>query len=410
MSQHHYALCGAFDRHNYGDILFPLLHDHVIRERLGAHADVGYYAVKAADLTDVGGVAADSMQALYGRIAQAPERHQVIFCGGDILSADWVTMLGHHLPSDLMCRALAASRRVLGFQRANAWLRHVYRQPSDFPYVMDPGQQVAGIHYTGVGASGFNAAANAGHLRAVAALLEEADTLSVRDQAAVELFASVGVSARLVPDTALVMSDIYPSESLAQLAWRDRIDSRHGFDIDNYVVFQAARAYLVNEHDNVARQLADLHTRTGLSILLLPIGRATGHSDAQVLNALFSRLIEQGIPCAFQHSPHVLHIMASLAFSNGYIGTSLHGAISTYAFGHKVCGIATQRVKKLHAFLDTWLKPVDAVSVADTDFLQPFTQLVASGTTLAGTEALAAQKATVYADMRRYLPEAIDGT
>ncbi|WP_404298478.1 polysaccharide pyruvyl transferase family protein [Halomonas sp.] len=405
MSKHFYALCGAFDRHNYGDILFPLLHGHVIRQNLGGQAEIRYYSVKEADLSEFGGVKADSMKSLYLRIHKEPERHHVIFCGGDVLSADWVTMLGHHLPSDFLCRTLAAGRRLLGSKLANHWLRLAFRQPSKFPYVMDPKEAVASIHYTGVGASGFNVSRDPQHCISVAALLEGADSLSVRDQTAVELLSTLDVPARLVPDTALIMSDIFPEEKLAELAWQDKLETCHGFDPDNYVVFQAARIHLEHEQGSVAQQLADLYASSNLSVLLLPIGRAVGHSDAQVLQTLFQELDKRGIPCALQQSPHVLHIMASLAFSSGYIGTSLHGAISAYAFGHKVCGIATRRVKKLQAFLETWMKPIDAVSVQGTRFLEPFIELISSGKSVTGAEELAKQKLMVYADMNRYLPE-----
>lgn len=408
MYHYHYALCGAFDRHNYGDILFPLLHAHFLRQQLGNDVDIGYYAVKAADLTSVGGVASESMETLYRRIRQLPQAQRVIFCGGDVLSADWVTMVGQHLSNDLLCQGLALGRRVLGFRRTNKWLRRLYQQSGKYPYVMDPAEGMAGIHYTGVGGSGFNPERNPGHLHEVGELLTYSDTLSMRDQPAVDQFRDIGITPTLVPDTALIMSDAYSAATLSRLTWQDEMEVCHGFAADNYIVFQAARTYLANRRQSVSRQLAILHANTGLSILLLPIGRATGHSDAQALEALYTELKRQGVPCALQNSPHVLHIMASLALSRGYIGTSLHGAISAYAFGHKVCGIATKRVKKLHSYLITWLQTEDGVSVADMNFLESFTRLIAPGIELAGKAGLAEQKAQVYAEMQRYLPEGFD--
>ncbi|XKH59409.1 polysaccharide pyruvyl transferase family protein [Halomonas sediminis] len=406
MSQPHFALCGAFDRHNYGDILFPLIHRHVICGEYGEGADVSCYAVKQADLTNIGGVRAETMSTLIKRIRQAPAQHNVIFCGGDILSADWVTMLGHHLPSDLLCRGLAAGRRLLGFERANELLRKAYQQPARYPYVMDPKERPLSLHYTAVGASGFNIERNPQHLHDVAALLKGASEVSVRDREAQQRLQEAGVDARLVPDTALIMSDIYPLDELAKQPWQEDIDTQNGFKHDHYLVFQTAKSYVAGQHEQVAEQLADIAAATGYSILLLPIGRATGHSDAQILKKLFEMLKQRGIPCALQQSPHVLHIMASLAFSQAYIGTSLHGAITAYAFGRRVCGIATQRVKKLHAFIGTWLLPEEAVSVPDTHFIDAFNTLLEQPRNAEAAQQLAVHKGLIYDDIKRYLQKA----
>lgn len=405
MSHFHYALCGAFDRHNYGDILFPLIHSHLIRQAKGDEADIGYYAVKQADLTEIGGVSAQSMSALVHRIRKEPSRHQVIFCGGDILSADWVTMLGHHLPSDLLCRGLAAGRRVLGFQRTNELLRKVAGQPARYPYVMDPKERPAGLYYTAVGASGFNVERNPQHLADVAALLRGATEVSVRDKEAQQWLKNTDVDARLVPDTALVMSDIYSLEALDARPWQEQLATQNDFDAKRYIVFQSAKSYIAGQQSTVVKQLESIAKTTGYSVLLLPIGRATGHSDDQALAPLYDILGQRGIPCALQNSHHVLDIMASLANSSGYIGTSLHGAITAYSYGRPVCGIATQRVKKLHAFITTWLQAPHAISIPDITFQEAFIAQHNNQQSVEVTEQLAAHKALIYAEVNRYLQE-----
>ncbi|MEN9384695.1 MAG: hypothetical protein RL323_1838, partial [Pseudomonadota bacterium] len=103
-----YHLVGAFDRHNYGDILFPLVHTENLAANGKSRDQIKYYAITAADLTKDGGYVTQSVRELL----EAPLTRDdvVVLCGGDILSADWMLMVAH-LHSPLFLKAARAARR-----------------------------------------------------------------------------------------------------------------------------------------------------------------------------------------------------------------------------------------------------------------------------------------------------------
>ena len=59
-----YNIVGAFDRHNYGDILFPLIHSEFIR-RHSESAEINYYSLSESNLESIGGVRTKSIMMLH---------------------------------------------------------------------------------------------------------------------------------------------------------------------------------------------------------------------------------------------------------------------------------------------------------------------------------------------------------
>jgi polysaccharide pyruvyl transferase WcaK-like protein len=51
----------------------------------------------------------------------------------------------------------------------------------------------------------------------------------------------------------------------------------------------------------------------------------------------------------------VFDLMGLIAGARLYVGTSLHGAITAVSYGVPVLGLCPSRVRKLAAFLGTWL-------------------------------------------------------
>lgn len=394
-----FHIVGAFDRHNYGDILFPLIHSHLIMTEFGKSAEVNFYSITKADLTSIGGVKTQSIKSL---IAQNPcETEVVVMCGGDILAVDWPSMIGN-LYSPAVNLALINLRKVVRFKLANLLVKLFFKQKNEFPYVCSKKNLKCKVYYTCVGGGGFVAGNDKYHLDRVADELKQVDWVSVRDFRTQELLIAKGVVAKLVPDSALIMSDIYSTEFLSSRNWSGKIRASNSFSYDNYIVFQGGKTYLGGGETEISRQLLEISERAGFSVLLLPIGRATGHEDHVVLEAIFARLVSLGAPCAIQDSPHVFDIMASLAFSKSYIGTSLHGAITSYSYGNKICGIMTSDIDKLKNFALTWLSECDYSLVPNLDFATPFLELIDRGSSIEGASGLLAQKESVHQELSRY--------
>lgn len=394
-----FHIVGAFDRHNYGDILFPLIHSEIIKRATRGAAEINYYAITPADLTTQGGVTTQSIKAL---IQKSPKEDEVvIMSGGDILAADWPTMAGHvSSPATYFC--LRALFKILGFSISNSLIKGIWLQKNDFPYILSKKTIKPKVYYSCVGGSWFIPKNDRHHLDRVSSELRQVDGISVRDTRIQKLLATKNIKARLVPDSALIMSDIYPLASLETRNWKASLRKSHSFSVKNFIVFQCAKNCTSNNLKHITKQLSEISNKIGTSILLLPIGRATGHEDHVVLEQVYNSLSQNGVPCAIQDSAHVLDIMASIAFSKSYIGTSLHGAITSYSFGHKVCGIMTEKVKKLDDFVSTWMHTEDFHLALKTDFSESFIALTQKSHSISNTRELESHKKAIYDELSLY--------
>lgn len=394
-----FNIVGAFDRHNYGDILFPLIHSRFIKENSDSDIEIKFFALSQSDLTDIGGVITSPLKELLS--SPSNEEDKVIMCGGDILTVDWIHMVGH-LSNRQVYFFLRQLKKILGSVFSNELIRLIYGQINKYPYIISKEDTVSKIYYTGVGGSGFELCQDR-YIKKIPAKLKGINSISVRENITKTYLLKNGVNCRLVPDTALVMSDMYPLAELESLAWLEQIEQTSAFEISNYIVFQAARYNIEYRLDLVEDEIRKVLLSTNKSILLLPIGRATGHEDHVVLERLYKKLSVDGLPVAIQNSEHILHIMSSLAHADAYIGTSLHGAITAYSFGHKVCAFATNEVRKLHGYLNAWLIKSDYYTSKDTSFSAGFISLCASSFDIEGINELNEQKEMVFKEMRMYL-------
>lgn len=395
-----FHIVGAFDRHNYGDILFALIHQLFINKWCAEAHEVYFYAISSVDMQYCGGVKTQALSEFFSK--ERTDDDRLVLAGGDILGADWPDMVSHisEKPLALMINVM---RRFFSFKSYNTLVRTLYGQKNKFPYVVSRKDTQAKIYYTCVGGSNFNGKSRQQHINLVCEELKGCHRISVRERETQRTLESGGIMTDLIPDSALLMSVTFPKSQLAARSWHAGLIERNYFTRNNFFVFQIARHYVTDELPAIVEQLKKIHAQTGWSILLLPIGRAPGHEDDVVLKQIFDKLLLASIPVALQTSPHVLDIMACLALSNAYIGTSLHGAISSYAYGNKVCGIATARVPKLKNFLETWLSAADYAVCPSLDFAEAFSDLVLSGSSITSTAGLHAQQEQVICELQRYL-------
>jgi hypothetical protein len=90
-------LYGAFDRHNYGNLLFPLLMNRVIQQEF-PEKKVVIAGLINSDLSVYGAHKTVSIsKALQSRNSEAA----VLLAGGDIIACDWQSACGYLLPKCL---------------------------------------------------------------------------------------------------------------------------------------------------------------------------------------------------------------------------------------------------------------------------------------------------------------------
>jgi polysaccharide pyruvyl transferase WcaK-like protein len=92
---------------------------------------------------------------------------------------------------------------------------------------------------------------------------------------------------------------------------------------------------------------------SGLELLLLPIGYASGHDDHQFLSKIHDI---ESLESALLFDLNMWEIMSLIKNSTIFIGTSLHGVVTAMSFGTPYIGL-NPNIVKLQSFLEDWGTP-----------------------------------------------------
>lgn len=347
------AIVGAFDRHNYGDLLFPLIVEYAAKH-FGYEGQCQSYGVIASDLSRYGAQPTLALRALFDRRRSAPAL--VVVAGGEVLPATFGKIIGYLAPAPLD-RSVARMTRWLGPRWSARVASKLTGIPSDLPFVFSGdefGVKVP-VSYNAVGCSHLDTAASfsASVLRSK---LRSSYFVSVRDELSRAKLREIGVAnVSLAPDSAVLVSTLYPKAVLAQRHSEAVAALQRRFP-QGYVCVQSAWRYVHYRLESVVEAVAALQRAVQLPVVLFTIGLATGHSDDETVRAVATRL---GSPERFASlsSASVVDIASTIAHSRLYAGTSLHGAVTALSYGVPHIGLEAETVTKLAAFLATWSVP-----------------------------------------------------
>jgi hypothetical protein len=352
------ALLGAFDRFNYGDLLFPI----VSRKEIEAHSPgtaTAVHALVASDLSAYGALPSLSLRDLY-RPGALRADDVVLFAGGGTVGVDWTFMLSNLL-GPMGNAGLKALTRVLGFSRAEAASRRYFGAHSPYPWVAGPEDFPVPVKvaYNAIGGSELvNRGARVQH--GTLQRLALASYLSVRDNQTQQVFASVQdrVQVHVAPDSAVLMSEQFPLPRLRALSSASALAT---VDESPYLCFHANRGYMRRHVDQIVTAIEKVYEAHGLPAVLLPIGRYVGLDDHLGLAELKQRLRTPARMASDQAS--LWEIMLTIAQSSLFLGTSLHGAVTSQSFAVPHLGMS-ERPSKLDHYLSTWDLPQQAHCVA----------------------------------------------
>jgi hypothetical protein len=352
-------IIGAFDRYNYGDLLFPL----IIEQQLSTYAfeaQFEYFGLVQSDLTNVGGVPTQNLQAFYDRCNGSGDPVHVIVAGGEALGVTWHSLYSalnplyarihkHHVKLSKVLDLNGIAKTLLG---GKTTLPFAFT-PSDFA-------QVKSVILNSLGGSGLQKA-QFHRYPFLKEKLQQADYHAVRDQLTVDNLRAHGVQADLMPDSAILMSEFYPLLVLEKRVTdgvRDYVESNKG----RYVFFQINKKTTTGKEKIIAAELDKIVQEGQTDICLCPIGKALNHDDHIALAAV--RKLMQCLATYFD-ADNIWDIMYLIANAKAYIGTSLHGAITALSFAVPHVGL---KVEKLDAYLSTW-------GVAGNDFAVDFDRI-----------------------------------
>jgi polysaccharide pyruvyl transferase WcaK-like protein len=343
------ALYGTFDVLNFGDLLFP----HLLRHGLGpSDHEIAAFSPVGGRLKWDQTVVAQPVQTA---VEFGADLH--VIGGGNIIHAGTTTLSDYHAAGIDPRHVYASLWLGAGLIAAQSNRTLVWNAPG-VPAPVE-GEGIAALRDDILAASTY---------------------VSVRDRASLKfLGAPDTVRTAVVPDTALDIGRVWPAATLLDDARRAFIE-RGAAVPESWIVFHVNSRYL----DGDATHHAALIEAIAAAFDAVPVLVAFGpcHGDdllARDVGALLR------VPALVVDRPSGLkEIAALLAFSAGYVGSSLHGLITALSYARPAIAVANRHMVKFTGFLahlampdrlaDTWseaqalaarlLQPLDAAALA----------------------------------------------
>ncbi len=345
---------GAFDRFNYGDLLFPIIVKNVFHD-LCPDSQVSVHALSTSDFSQFGALKTAPIGDIYaGKDLQ--ENDVILFAGGGTIGVNWCSMHANLLGKKGNL-AIYYLQRILGDKWANHLSRMYLKAQSPFPWVASPSDFPVPVQviYNAVGGSEFsNLSPEIQHT--TLQKLSEATYLSVRDAETKNLLSPIEKDSpvHLSPDSAILMSEQYPIEELAK---KISPEVRALTEQKRYICFQSNIGYAQEYGKQIVHALEQVYSDHGLQALLLPIGRYVGLEDQSAL-ANIKKAMKTPVASVSDQSS-IWDIMYVIAQSSLFLGTSLHGNITAQSFATPHLGLSEKKCK-VDYYLDSWDIPEQA--------------------------------------------------
>ena len=338
-------LFGAFDRHNFGDLLFP----HIAAALLAPEHPV-FAGLVARDLRPCGGHQVEALADLAQRWGDRPVN--IIHAGGELLTCDaWQAAVMTLPPGEALDIILRFDGHPHG---AREWAQDRTRIVALAPYTVQRQlfPHVRSIIYNAVG--GVDIDESDPPLRAeVLANLREADAVGVRDRTTQAHLQAAGIRTRLMPDPAVMVAELF-GEAIHRRSGQGEVARIRQAFPQGYLAVQFSTDFADDATlSAMARQLDVLARATRLGIVFFRAGAAPWHDDIDGFARVISRLQEAS--AKLLTSLDLWDICALIATSRGYLGSSLHGRIVAMAFAlPRVNVVHAAQPGKQAAFASTW--------------------------------------------------------
>lgn len=374
----------ASDRNNYGDILFPIIIKQYMASK-NITANFHNYGIIRSNLNYFKGLSTKSIKDLKSDVKNSNEKSIIIIAGGEVLGGGWLNIYRfasdfwnkiHHIK---YLRAFVNKSNIL-----NNYLS--FYLGSSRPFILDGNTFKRNlVFYNSVGALG------------VKRLLEkqknknyfnEVGLLSIRDTVSKNNFDQSNISNKLVPDSALIMSDILIHDILPNISQKC-IESVK----EKYAFVQLAYDKAPNDLDKFAQTLKVFSKQNNLKILLCPIGLALDHWDDKVL-----KTIKSNNPAFIYFDPNnIYEIMFLIKNCSIYLGTSLHGLITAQSFVRPIF-VFDEKVDKIKYYIDTWFENPES-NYGDFYDLKAMNKKILEFDSIAESKNAEKQKRLIYANL-----------
>ncbi len=336
-------LFGAFDRHNFGDLLFP----HLLTALLPGRP-IEFAGLAARDLRAFGGHRV-------GALGTRTQRASLIHVGGELLTCSaWQAAV-------MLLDPAEASAAIALYDddpaAAAEWAARQLGAARSIPYVVgrDVLATTGRLIFNAVGGVEWTSLA-AAQRQEVKTALGQADWVSVRDHVTQDALRGEGINVPLCPDPAVMVVECF-GEVILKHQQQDAVQAMRDAFPQGYLACQFSADFADDTSlDALAQGLSRLLAGTGLGLVLFRAGAAPWHDDPVLVEKLLRRLPPS--TARQLQSLHLWDICALIAASRGVIGSSLHARIVALAYGlPRVSLMAPQqggRPDKRAAFAETW--------------------------------------------------------
>ena len=336
------ALFGPHDRFNYGDLLFAIMLEYGLNKIKPNYFRFKKYSLVDADFTSKGGFKTHKYSVLKNDINNG-EVDALIVAGGESLRADWNGLYSFINP---IYFKIFRHPRISKSLKKDIYIQKLLGGKSENPFLINKSdfKKDFKIIYNAVGG---------GHNMELPKVqrLKVAHYISFREKASTDFIKEQlpAKTVNLCPDSAVIMSDVYPKESFLD-GKNIRPEVLHILKNDSYIYFQLSKYKNSNKLKEAVEQLQNLAVVHHLKIVLCPIGTAKGHEDHEPLQYIHSKLKNESI---YIDTPTVEEIMALIAYSKLYIGNSLHGIITAMSYNLPYVGLNSTQ-QKIVRYLEAW--------------------------------------------------------
>lgn len=340
----------ASERINYGDLLFPL----VFREFFEGSCNFNNYGLVRSDNVNFGALPTKSYRMLLKEVNS--QFDILVIGGGEVFFPKWAKLYSFINPifgSLLKIKFISTIENKIAF--ASIFLSGKRSYSPYVPYFDIP------TVYLSVGGQ-FPKNIDQSVKDRIVDQLQKSVWLSVRDKRTFRALEKEGLECRLIPDTATLISKVYPLDKVVGLSKiaKETTDK-------SYIFLQLGINKAPKDIDLFIDQISKLAKRESLQVLCCPIGLAAGHRDDIILK----RMVSKSDGWIYIQPNNIFDIINLIAHSKVYIGTSLHGAITAFAYNVPIVPL-NKSILKLNSFVDTWAKEFYINSVDFTDVSKAF--------------------------------------
>ena len=329
----------ASDRINYGDLLFPIIFKKFAEEG-GYKIKLYNYGIVKSNLSKFGAMPTLS----YIDLLKNTENNQggkLVIGGGEVFFADWNKLYSFINP---IYYKLNKYKRVQKLMIPKLLLA---KNRVDVPFCPSKSElknDKLKLYFSSVGGS-FSGRANSNSNLKIKDTLNSASLLSVRDERVKTSMEQNGLKARLVPDSALIISDYFTQGFL-----RDKISENCKIIKEPYIFLQIGNFKGPRNLKQFILDLKEVSSLLKLNIVLCPIGKAAGHEDHVILKKI--KAYENSFTYIDPES--IFDIMYLISHASLYIGTSLHGIITAQSFSVPFIGLNNKLIK-VSSYMKTWI-------------------------------------------------------